>query len=118
MLEKLRAKPYHTRRKIAFGLTIAIFSIILFVWISSWDARSSGNEIREKTVSPLSGFSTMFEGFMSGTRDSVSPVPSYVQNTPSVVTSTGTSPLSFDASGVVVIDPSMSTTTATSSPVR
>ena len=118
MLEKLRAKPYHTRRSIALGLTIAIFSIILFVWISSWDARSSSDEIREKTVSPLSGFQTMFEGFMSGARDSVSSVPSYVENTPSVATSTATSSSAFDVSGVVVIDSSASTATTTASPVK
>ena len=118
MLEKLRAKPYHTKKSIALGLTIAIFSIILFVWISSWDARSNGDEIRQKTVSPLSGFTTMFEGFMSGARDSFSDVPSYIENTPSVATSTATSTTSFNVSDVVVIDPSVSTTTATSSPVQ
>ncbi len=118
MLEKLRAKPDNFKKSLALGITIVIFSIILFVWISSWDARSSGDEIREKTVSPLSGFTTMFDGFMSGARDSVSAVPSYVENTPSATTSTATSSPIFDLSSIVVVDPLVSTTTATSSLVR
>lgn len=118
MLEKLRAKPDHIKKSVALVLTIIIFSIILFVWISSWDARSRGDETREKTVSPLSGFTTMLEGFISDVRDGVSDVPSFVENIPSAATSTATSSPVFDLSGVVIIDPSVSTTTATSTPLQ
>jgi hypothetical protein len=125
MLEKLRAKPDHVKKSFALGMTIIIFSCILFVWVSSWDARLRGDEAREKTVSPLSGFTTMIEGFISGMRDSISGVPAYVENTPLVATTTqtineettATSSPSFDVSGVVVIDSSISTTTSTSTSV-
>ena len=51
MLEKLRKKPEHIKKSISLVFTIVIFTGILFVWLSSWDARSRVGETREKTRS-------------------------------------------------------------------
>jgi len=69
MLKKIREKPHHIKRNIAFGLTVVIFSGILFVWVSSRDARAREAEIREKTVSPMDGLVTMFDGFTKGMKE-------------------------------------------------
>lgn len=118
MLEKLRAKPDHIKKSISLVLTIVIFSIILFVWFSSWDARMRGDETREKTASPLSSFKMMLEGFVADVREGISSAPSYVENTPRVATSTtastAPSPL-FDISSVVIIDSTTSTTSSSTS---
>ncbi|OHA83342.1 MAG: hypothetical protein A2937_00680 [Candidatus Yonathbacteria bacterium RIFCSPLOWO2_01_FULL_47_33b] len=118
MLEKLRAKPNHIKKSIALFLAAVISVIIFFVWVSSWDARTNGDAIRGKTVSPLSGFSTMLDGFMSDVREGVSGVPTYVENTPSPTIDTATTSPSFDFSSVIVIDSSASTTTSTSTSAR
>lgn len=106
MLQKLREKPHHIKQSISLGITIVIFSAILFVWVSSRDARSREVEVREKTVSPVDGVSVMFDGFLSGLKDRTSSALS-----PKKETATTTSTDDFDLSGVVVIDPSLSTTT-------
>ena len=106
MLETLRAKPNHIKQSVSLALTIVIFSAILFVWVSSRDARSREVEVREKTVSPVDGVSVMFDGFLSGLKDRTSSALS-----PKKETSTSTSTDDFDLSGVVVIDPSIATTT-------
>lgn len=106
MLQKLREKPHHIKQSISLGITIVIFSAILFVWVSSRDARSREVEVREKTVSPVDGVSVMFDGFLSGLKDRTSNALS-----PKKETATTTSTDYFDLSGVVVIDPSLSTTT-------
>ena len=111
MLEKLRAKPDHIKKSISLTLTIVIFSGIVFVWFSSWDARMHEGEIREKTVTPLSGFTTMIDGFVSGIKTGISSTPTYVEN-PAIAPATTTSATSttgFDLSGVVIIDSDHST---------
>ncbi len=115
MLEKLRAKPDHIKKSISLVFTIVIFSGIVFVWLSSWDARNSGVETREKTLSPLAGFTTIFEGVSRDIKNAISGTPSYVENRPNagVGTATSTRTGDFDMSGVVVIDPSKVNTTAT-----
>lgn len=106
MLQKLREKPHHIKQSISLGITIVIFSAILFVWVSSRDARSREIEVREKTVSPVDGVSVMFDGFLSGLKDRTSKALS-----PNKETATTTPTDDFDLSGVVVIDPSLATTT-------
>ena len=118
MLKKLQAKPHHIKKGIALFLATIISGVIFSVWISSWGARSQGEETRGKMVSPLTGFSTMFEGFTSEMRDSVSGVPEYVENNISVATSTATTSATFDLSGVIVLDSSVSTTTSTSTSLQ
>ncbi len=116
MLKKLRAKSDHIKKIISLSFTILIFSGILFVWLSSWDARNSGGETREKTLSPLAGFTAVFQGISSDVKNAISGAPSYVENrrdggesTASLATTTD-----FDISGVVIIDPSrVGTTTMT-----
>ncbi len=113
MLEKLRAKPDHIKKSISLIFTLVIFSGILFVWLSSWNARSSGEETREKTLSPLAGFGTIFEDIVSDVKNSISGAPSFVENRrvtgTSTVTSAGVS--DFDMSEVVVIDKKTSSST-------
>ena len=110
MLEKLRAKSDHFKRSFSLVLTIVVFSGILFVWLSSLDARNTENETRDKTVAPLAGISAMLDGFQLSIKDMMSGAPTFVEknNTPATTTAlTVATTSSFDLSGVVVIDPSM-----------
>ena len=102
MLETLRAKPHHIKQSISLAITVVIFSAILFVWVSSRDARSREIEVREKTVSPVDGVSAMFDGFLSGFKERMSSAPTKALQ--------ATTTDSFDLSGVVIIDPSATTT--------
>lgn len=104
MLEKLREKPHHIKQSISLAVTLVIFSGILFVWVSSRDARSREMEVREKTVSPVDGVSAMFDGFLSGFKERMSSAPT--RALPATTTD------DFDLSGVVIIDPSASSTRA------
>lgn len=104
MLEKIRAKPHHIKQSISLAVTIVIFSAILFVWVSSRDARSREIEVRAKTVSPVDGVSAMFDGFMSGFKERMSGAPTTAKQ--------ATTTDNFDLSGVVIIDPSGSSTRA------
>ena len=106
MLETLRAKPNHIKQIISLAITVVIFSAILFVWVSSRGARLREVEVREKTVSPVDGVSVMFDGFLSGLKDRTSNAL-----TPKKKNTTSTSTDDFDLSGVVIIDPSVATTT-------
>ncbi|MBI5400526.1 MAG: hypothetical protein HZB12_00190 [Candidatus Yonathbacteria bacterium] len=114
MLEKLRSKPEHIKKSISLFLTIIIFSGILFVWVSSWDARTRGDEIRDKTVSPVIGVTSMFDGFVAGFKEKISGTPSFVEMngvTAGTEPITATSTDSFDISGVVILDGSTATST-------
>ncbi|OHA79419.1 MAG: hypothetical protein A2747_03255 [Candidatus Yonathbacteria bacterium RIFCSPHIGHO2_01_FULL_44_41] len=112
LLIRLRAKPSHIKQIISIVLTLAISSGILFVWVSSWDARSSELEVREKTVSPVDGVASMFGGFVEGLKERMSELPSFMEANSKTATTTPTD--SFDLSGVVIIDQSATTTKATS----
>ncbi|HAS84894.1 MAG TPA: hypothetical protein DCS23_02370 [Candidatus Yonathbacteria bacterium] len=105
MLETLRAKPNHIKQSVSLALTIVIFSAILFVWVSSRDARSREVEVREKTVTPVDGVSAMFDGFLAGLKERTSNALSPKKETP-----TSTSTDDFDLSGVVVIDQNATST--------
>lgn len=110
MLKKLREKPHHIKQILSLAFTVFIFSGILFVWVSSWDARARDKEVRGKTVSPITGVTSMFDGFVSGLKERMSGTPSFVEtdgkatNTVPPVTATSTD--TFDLSGVVIIDSS------------
>ena len=103
MLKKIREKPHHIKQSISLAVTIVIFSAILFVWWSSRDARSREIEVREKTVSPVEGVSSMFDGFLSGFKEKMWSTPTLEKNNGQTSTSTDT----FDLSGVVIIDPTV-----------
>ncbi|MBI3634170.1 MAG: hypothetical protein HY228_00950 [Candidatus Yonathbacteria bacterium] len=112
MLEKLRSKPDHIKKIISFILTTVIFSVIVFVWVSSWDARSQSDSSREKTISPLSSFVNMGQGIISDVKDKISSMPSYTENinpfassTPLKETDLASSTSDFNISGMVIIDP-------------
>ena len=105
MLETLRAKPHHIKQSISLAFTIVVFSAILFVWVSSRDARSREIEVRAKTVSPVDGVSAMFDGFLSGLKERMSGA-----NKANDTSTTSTSTDNFDLSGVVIIDPTASST--------
>lgn len=102
MLKKIREKPHHIKQSIALGITVLIFSAILFVWISSRDARNTEVEVRAKTVSPLSGVTSMFQGFISNFEEKFSG-PRTTRSAGDPVTATSTD--NFDISAVVVLDP-------------
>lgn len=107
MFEKLREKPHHIKQSISLALTIIIFCGILFVWITSLDARNSEQQVRANTVSPVTGVTSMFDGFISGFKEKMSGAPT--ENT-NILVATTTATDTFDLSGVVIIDPSASTT--------
>jgi hypothetical protein len=100
MLERLRAKPHHIKQHLSLVITIVIFSGIVFVWWSSRDARDHELEVQAKTVTPLDGFLSMFDGLVQGFKANVFEISS-------VATSTASSTSDFDLSQVVVIDPSV-----------
>ncbi len=110
MLETLRAKPSHVKQIVSISITVVIFSAILFVWVSSRDARSRELEVRDKTVSPISGVTSMFDGFISGFKEKVSSGPAILKTNDSKAVATTTD--TFDLGGVVVIDPTGSSTKA------
>ncbi len=114
MLEKLRAKPDHIKKGISLAFTIVVFTGIVLVWMSSWDAQQQEDTVREKTVSPLSGFSAMIDGLTLSIKDALSGTPSFVEtNGRSGTTTQATSTGNFDVSGVVIIDQSTTTTKST-----
>lgn len=116
MLERLRRKPDHVKKGIALSATIGFFSLILLVWLSSWDARMSSDETRNTAVTPASGLLSMLRGVTEDLKTSYSSVTSYDENpswsrggkTASATTTATTS--SFNMAGVVIIDTSASTT--------
>ena len=114
MLEKLRAKPDHVKKSISLVFTIVVFGGILFVWLSSWDAQQTETDVREKTASPVSSFTTMIDGLVSSVRDAISGAPTVFETLGKSATSTtagsATSTNNIDLSGIVIID------AATSSP--
>jgi hypothetical protein len=117
MLEKMRAKSDSAKKSISLGFTFVIFAGIFFVWLSSWDARTNEQKIRDNTVAPLGGLGAMIDGFVMDVKDAMSGTPSFVKkgdksnsaagtSTPATTTANG-----FDLSGVVIIDNSHATTT-------
>lgn len=116
MLEKLRSKPSHIKQIISILLTLVLSSGILFVWVSSWDARESELSVRENTVSPIDGVASMFDGFMSGFKERMSEFSSFGDTNTKTTMPTSTD--NFDLSGVVIIDPSATTTLPTSTTPR
>ena len=118
MLKKLRAKPEHVKKRITLVFTIVIFSIIVFVWLSSWDARMHGGETREKTLSPIDSISEVFHGIAKEVKDGIAGTQTYIENSKNNMSASATSTSGFDLSGIVVLDPgassTVSTTTATS----
>lgn len=118
MLEKIRSKPDHVKKSLALVLTIFFFTIIVSIWLSSWDARATSEVSKEKAKSPLSGLKTVLSGITDEIRATYTSAP--VLSGEEVATSTldtatqGASVI--DASRIVVIDQAktISTTTSTS----
>ncbi|MEK7148714.1 MAG: hypothetical protein AAB770_02240 [Patescibacteria group bacterium] len=110
MLKRIREKPHHIKQSIALFTAIVIFSGILFVWVSSWDARARDQEVRDKTVSPITGVTSMFDGLVSGFNEKISGAQSPSKKASSSVATTTKD--YFDLLGVVVIDPLATTTKA------
>jgi hypothetical protein len=118
MFKKIQEKPEHVKKRISFIITLVIFSIIVFVWVSSRTARMVINESRTRSASPIESFKEIFNGGISGIQNTItnaeffgggnneivqSAVPSVVLQQPASSTSR------FDTSGVVIIDLATST---------
>lgn len=106
LLTRLRAKPPHVKQSIAVILTLIIFCVILFIWITSFDARTQSAEIRSTIVSPITGVSSLFESFFSGLKETIS--TAQLNPTATTTNNTVSATSSFDLSGVVIIDPTAS----------
>lgn len=122
MLESLRSKPDYVKKIISFSLSSIIFLMIMFVWFTSYDARAHSEESREKALTPLSGFSAMFDNKVSEVKENYSANLMYTttstekKESDSIVPILPASvPQGFDASGVVVVDslPPQATSTST-----
>lgn len=114
MLEKLRAKPEHVKKTIALTSTSVIFGIVFLAWVSSWDARQNEEQAREQAVSPLAGFTQMLKGITADVKDSYSSMDLYGGTTTTQTIATTSSRTRFDMASVVIIDPSVSVGTTTS----
>ena len=118
MLQKIRSKPEHVKKSLALVLTIFFFTIIVSVWLSSWDARATSEVSKEKAKSPLSGLKSVLSGITDEIRATYSSTPvlsgESVATSTSEITKQGASVI--DASRIVVIDQAktISTTTSTS----
>lgn len=109
MLESLRSKPHHIKQSISLVVTSVLFAGILFVWVSSQDARTRKVEVETKTVSPTEGFLSVFDGFWGDLKEKTLK-GAFSEREGKATTSTTT----FDFNAVVVIDPGVATTSATS----
>lgn len=133
MFEKLRTQPEHIKQRVALGLAIGIFSVILLTWVSSLGARGEGEETRENTLSPLAGVGAVFRGIVTDARTMFSSTTSPASVEQTEATSTPKSPprleatviefapaapmpetkvleSDFDISGIVILDSKTATT--------
>ena len=115
MLETLRSKPKHIKQIISLVLTGVIFSVIVFVWASSKDARSREAEVLQATVSPVGGVTSMFQGMFADFNLKMSGANSAEG---AVNATTSTSNKDFELSEVMVIDTAGTTTPKTSTTTR
>lgn len=122
MLESLRSKPDYVKKIISFSLSSVIFLMIMFVWFTSYDARAHSEESREKALTPLSGFSAMFDNKVSEVKENYSAnlmyttSPTEEKEADVVVPILPASvPQGFDTSAVVVVDSSPLQATSTNS---
>lgn len=118
MFKKIQEKPEHVKKRISFIITLVIFSVIVFVWVSSRTARMVINESRTRSASPIESFKEIFNGGISGIQNTITNAEFFgggnieiVQNAvPSVaLQQPASSTLRFDTSGVVIIDLATST---------
>ncbi len=123
MFKKIQEKPEHVKKRISLILTIIIFGVIVFVWVSSRTARMVAPESRARSASPIESFKEIFNGGISDIRDTImraeffggkheEPTPvdiaPLVEEKPTSATSTPR----FDMSGVIIIDRATSTRNA------
>ena len=121
MFKKIQEKPENVKKRISLILTLVIFGAIVFVWLSSWGARTNTNESRARTASPIESFKEIFTGgisdisntitsneFFGGGKEEIGTdtVPPVVEQRPASSSSR------FDMDGVVIIDLATSTKSA------
>lgn len=114
--KKIQEKSVASRKRIAIVLTLASYAVVMFVWVSSWDARSQIEGNRDKALSPIAGISEVFHGFTARVSEELYPAtlfpkPESVNTSTSVSFQKQTANVAggFDLSGIVVIDSSTST---------
>lgn len=117
MLDTLRSKPVYLKKIIAVSAATFIFLVIVFVWFSSYDARKHSNENQDKALSPLSGFTSMYNAKIFEYKGMLTGIPAYTSNPEHEATSTAASTIDFDVSKIVIIDPSASSTKAGTSSI-
>lgn len=106
MLKRIQAKPEHVKKRISLALTIVIFSGIVFVWMSSWSARTISDESREKTASPTESFNEVFSGIVSEIKSKIADTPFFGSSVERIDSNTvGTENVGWQAtSSVPVLD--------------
>lgn len=68
MLETLRAQPNEVKKRVAFAFTVAVFLVIVLIWVSSWRARLGYGDAGGRALSPLGGVGQIFKGIMRDTK--------------------------------------------------
>ncbi len=118
MFKKIQEKPEHVKKRISFIITLVIFSVIVFVWVSSRTARMVINESRTRSASPIESFKEIFNGGISDIQNTITKSDFFGGDDKEIVTDAvppvvlsqpATSTSRFDASGVVIIDLATST---------
>lgn len=120
MFNRIQEQPEHVKKRISLILTVILFGGIVFVWMSSRTARSVVEQSRTRTASPMESLKEVFNGEISGIRDTImnaeffggeqrTAVPE--ETTSAVVEQPATS-TPFDITGVVIIDLATSTKNA------
>ena len=113
MLERIRSKPEHVKKSLALVLTIFFFTIIMSVWLSSWDARATSEASKQKADGPLASLKSVLSGITDEIKTTYSSEPTFSGQSVASTTS-GQGASVFDASRVVVIDRSKDDATTTS----
>lgn len=119
MFKKIQEKPENVKKRISLILTLVIFGAIVFVWLSSWGARTNTNESRAQTASPIESFKEIFTGGISDISNSIINTEFFGGGTEDIGTDIVLPPVveqrpassssRFDMSGVVIIDLATST---------
>lgn len=118
MFKKIQEKPEHVKKRISLVVTMVIFGVIVFVWVSSRTARMVINDSRTRTASPIESFKEIFNGGISDIQNTITSSEFFSgdgegtvsDGAPPVILSQPASSTSrFDTSGVIIIDLATST---------
>lgn len=118
MFKKIQEKPEHIKKRISLVVTLVIFGVIVFVWVSSRTARMVINDSRTRTASPIESFKEIFNGGISDIQNTITSSEFFGGDDKEIVPDVAppvkllqpaSSTSRFDTSGVIIIDLATST---------